>query len=593
MADFQPLLPKEYTENLAAWQRRFAEVRKPAKLEELLPGEDNANRREKLRTKGYYIERGVRYGAYISQDGYVLATAAAVPRNPGPSIDRLSEVADFQELNSGNRADRIDLYYRIYRGEPMANNAVNRAASLISTDGSFYISRARQGKRSRNTVKEELTTALNWWARNVNARGIDGPVTGARGLTQIMEQGNRQALIEGTYIGYIYDRSVTIPSLGKTFTLPMFVQSISTKFIEIPDGLPAGLELFYWKPDRKTLRDILNPKDPNVKKLIQESLPSEVINQLRADGKVLLERDRIIHIKHRGVDFDPYGESLIEPAVSPIAYKRALQALEFVSIDSLVNRVIIIKVGSDNPGSQYHNLESVNMRMKALENTLGGEVGPNMMVLWAGPDIDVVEVSAHNSLLDVKDRFDLAHEMMRLAFGTPKPILDGTDAGSQVWAGYEGYREGLRGMQNNWSTVLSALGERIARNNGYDDVDVVYTPNRSLLADQTAGANLALNARRAGAMSLRRLVKELGGDFEAERRNRLIEMGYDPDSPADQLPTDDEIFSPPFGMPGDTRIRPDGSIRRPGAPPGRPTNEERQSTEPERAPYNRNPRDGE
>lgn len=581
---------------LADWQKELRSRRQPVRLEELLPGEANSGRREALRSRGYYEEVNaaglpVKYGAYVAPDGYVLAAAATVSRTPSRSFDYVRDIRDFQDTSDLRQADKVALYYRIYENEPMVNNAINVSAALVSMDGRFMVRRARKGKRPRGVVRDELAEALNWWKDNVNSRPEESAITGARGLPMIMEQGSRQALIEGSYIGYWYPQTINVPSLGKTFILPMFVQSLSTQYIEIPTALVGtGQELFFWVPPRNVIQAYTNPSDPDVKEAIQNTIDADVLAQLRNNGRVKLDRSRVIHVKHRGVETQPFGESQIAPAMVAIKYKRALEALDFVTIDSLVNRLVIVKVGSDNPSSSYHNLETAQMRLELLRQ-MYNSVDPNMHLLWAGPDIEVVEVGAHNSILDIDGRYKMAKDNLRIALGTPQALLDGTEAGGQIWAGYEGYREKLVGMRMGWVQAFTSLAQRIAALNGYEDTEIIFVPNSGLLADQKASADLALRMRKAGLASIRRTIVMLDGDFETERRNRLIEMGYDPDGNPEGLPSDDQIFAPPLGFPGDTRTNPDGNIRDPGGEPGRRPDSMREDIAPEREPNNRHPDD--
>jgi hypothetical protein len=580
----------DYLKQLPDWQQRLREMRRPATLDELLPGAVNEAKREALKTRGWYESNGTRYGAFVNAEGLV-ATAAKVSRTPTiSSFDYLKDIKDFKEVSGSKRSDQIALLYRIYQNEGLINNGVNKSAALVSTDGNFYVRRARQGKRPKSKVRDELAAALNWWKERVNARGLEYAITGARGLQQIMEQGSRQSLIEGSYIGVWHPEKVDIPTLELSLELPMFIQTFSSQYIEIPEELVSlGLEQFFWVPPRDVINKILNPKDKVVKELIEQSIPQEFLAELKKDRRVTLPRDRVIHIKHRGVEFQSFGESMLTPILPDILYKRSLQNLEFVTIDSLVNRIVIVKVGDPNPDSHYHNIETAQARLETL-GRMFDTVDPNMHILWAGHDIEVVEVGAFDKLLDIKPRFDMALERIRLGMGHPKSLLDGTDAGGQIWAAYEGYRETLRGIVNAWSQAWTALGERIAELNGYDDVELIYVPARAILADQNAGADLTLRGLKAGVVSLHRAVNELGGDYEAERRNRVIEMGLDPDS--DELPPDNQIFAPPLGMPGDTRTDPDGNVISPDGEPGRPPNSQREDIAPERDPENRNNRDG-
>jgi hypothetical protein len=575
--------------------QRLRAAGRPMRLEELFPGADNATVREQFaagKRVSYNSGRSDRreMSAIQDADGYVVGMAM-VSRQSERSFDLVKLFKDF-EAASDKREQMIPVLYRVYQGEGMLNNAINKLAGLVSHEGRLYVKHAKRGKRKQQVVKEELSRGLDFWLTHLNARASDAPITGARGATAVMEQGTRQALIEGSFIGYGYDHQVNIPSIGKTWTLPMHVQSISSQFIEVPDwSSGSGLEQFYWKPPRSLVNKIRSTKEPEQRKVLEQAFPKDALATLAKEGKLLLDPQRVMHVKHRGVDFEPFGESFLGPVMSDIAYKRALQQLDFVTIDSLVNRIVIIKVGSDDPDSPYHALETAQMRLQVLEQVMG-EPGPNMQILWAGPDIDIVEVGAHNKVLEIDGRHEIAVERMLLSMGVPRALLDGGDASGQVWAGYEGLRETLRAMVNNWANCWTTMGERVAANNGYEDVELVYTPVRSVLADQTAGANLALNARRTGVYSLRRTIGELGGNFDAERRNRLLEKGYDPDGDPSALPTDEEIFMPPAGQPGDTRsLDPDGNVKKPGEPAGRPPNEETTNTDRERELENRNPRD--
>lgn len=576
--------------DLPEYLKKFRETGRSrlVKLEELFPGDQNRGLRASLEANGVGRRGKEKISAVTNSDGYVMAMGASVSRTSDSAYSALSQNINDFALDTTKRSDKIPVLYRIYRNEGMVNNAVNKSSALVAPMGNFYVRRAKLGKRPQTKVREELESGLQYWSMNVNKRPDDGAVTSAHGLSQIMEQGTRQALIEGSFIGYMHWGQMYIPSLGKKIKVPTFIQAMSSQYIEVV--LPGtGLEQFVWAPPRQLINSILNAKGDD-KKLVDKAYDKEFLAELKKNGKARLTASNVIHVKNRSVDFEQFGESFIEPALSDIAYKRALQNLDYVTIDSLVNRIVIVAVGSDNEKSDYHNLETAQARILGLEGMYDDAAGPNMHILWAGPDIKVIEVGAHDSILNTDGRFDIAHERIRLALGVPKSLLDGTDAGGQIWAGYEGYRETLRGIQDSWSKAWSNVGNRIAEENGFKDYELIYIPNSSTLSDKTAEANLILNAHKSGVASLRRVVAATGGDYEAERRNRLMEKGYDPDEDPKNLPTDEEIFTAPMGLPGQTTDS-EGNVSRPGSEPGRPANEERTSTKPERAPENKRPND--
>ena len=571
LAEYKNTLPPEVTEAMR-------NINRPATLKELFP--NNESLQAALKDKGFArTANGGQFGVITDKDGYVTAIAARISRTPSKSYDLVSSISDFATTTSEDRASKIDLYTQIYHKEGLVNNAVNKTAALVSANGDFHVQRARKGNRKVANVEDELIAVLNYWKKNVNARGLDAAVTGARGLPAILNQATRQALIEGSWIGYSQEKNVDIPSLSKTYMLPMFLQTMSTKYIVMPEGLVGtGLELFYWKPPRNIINQITNPRDKNVKKVFEDAFNRETTTELKKDGQLLLEKERVYHVKHRGLETEAFGESFIEPAIADLAYKRALQALDYVIVESMINRILIIKVGSDDPTSDYHNLEFSQKRLSLLERMFD-TVDPAMTILWAGPDISVIDVGVHGQLPELGTRYEYAQNRLIYSLGVPIPLLIGQAQG-QAWAGYEGYKETLRELQNTFAQMLVAIGERIAAENGFEGVELGFEFERSILADQTAAADLSLRVRKAGLSSIRKSVSDLGGDFESERRNRRIERGLEPDGFGDV--TDEELFAAPLGMPGDTRVSPDGNVTDPGGDGGRPPNTQREDLQPER-----------
>lgn len=560
----------------------MANMQGPVKLEQLFP--NNASLVSALKEHGHATTKTGRIGTITDKDGFVTAIAATVSRTPDTSYDTVSDFADYSITDSTDKDTKIQLFYKVYHREGMVNNAINRTAALVSSDGEFHVQRARQGNRKVPHVEDELTVLLNYWTKNVNARAIDSAVTGARGLPAIVNQATRQALIEGSWVGYGHEKTVDIATLNKSYILPMFLQSLTTRYLTIPPGLiGTGLERFLWKPPRTFISEITDPPNDAVKEAYEEAFSKEVIDALKKDGEVMLDKERVFHVKHRSVEFEGFGESMIEPALADISYKKTLQALDFVTVDAMINRIIIVKLGSDKPDSAYHNLEFAQKRLALLEEMFD-TVDPNMTILWAGPDIDVLDIGAHGKIPDLDGRYDIAHERMLYSLGVPKSLLVG-DGQGQTWAGYEGYKETLREVQNNFAQTFISMGERIAVNNGFDGVELSFEFDRTLLADQQANADLSIRSRKAGLASIRKTVADLGGDFESERRNRIIELGFEPDS--DDVPTDEELFMAPRGLPGDTQTDIDGNVRDPGGDPGRPPNSQRENLNRERDPEKR------
>src|ERR1041385_697880 len=157
---------------------RFANNPTPIALESLFPGDSYSSFRTSLKERGIADWKDSKVIADFDKDGKITVLAAAVPRLPPTSEDYLlSNVPDFANLSqfTNSNADfslrrqRLALFRQIVANEGMINNAVKKTTSLIAQDGNFKIRYAKQGKRPKDTVMQELNILLKYWCENVNA----------------------------------------------------------------------------------------------------------------------------------------------------------------------------------------------------------------------------------------------------------------------------------------------------------------------------------------------------------------------------------------------------------------------------------------
>lgn len=531
----------------------FAKNKGFNKLDQILPGSDFTSVRSELRETG--VSR--HYDTVISADfdprGNVVALAAAVPRKPVKSEDYLlRHVPDFESLGTVSNASfdqrrlRIGLFRQIADREGIVNNAVKKTASLISQDGAFKVRSARQGKRPQKAVTEELLKLLTFWEENVNASDMNNSITGARGLKQIIRRGSRQAMIEGDIFLRIVWQKMKIPELGgQEFSLPILLQALPADDIYVPQELGMGTEIFYWKPSASVVAALMSA-DPNVKKIMEQNISAKIRQELKKTGMVLLNPSFLVHVKYGGTDTEIFGKSMIESTMTDLAYARSLKMLDFVTIDSLVNRMLVIKIGDPNEKSDYHNLAVAQQRVGAFRRLLTSDVGPNMMIVWAGHDVDKLDIGAHDALLDTTQRHELARDATKLSLGVPDSVLIGSVEGGGRgvgWAGFIALSAVAEELSEEWAQVIAQLGKRIAQENGFEDSDVVFEFNRALLADREANAKVMIQAYDRGVISRQTLLEELGKDYFAERDRKEKE----------ELAKDAQLFMPPLqplGGPG-------------------------------------------
>lgn len=469
-------------------------------------------------------------GAAFDQKGHLISTAAAVPRNPGRSEEYLEEIEDFT-AGGADRTRLIELYDRVYRREGLANNAINKVAALVATDGDFKVRYVR-GKRgvSGNARAEEFLKILNFWKENVNKSSDTGAVKSDRGLKAFISQGTRMALKEGDHFGRQVWTNVAVPQTGKTYSLPMTLQTFAASTIEIPDGLSGvDLSLYYWVPPTEFVSLLRDPPSPEVKQMLDKLVPSDVKNAILKDGKYLLDPALVLHVKHRGTATSNFGESMLEAAMNDIAYKRALQALDMVTIENLINRLVIIKVGSDDVNSVYHSQEVTSARMAMMAQMLR-RIGPSATIIWPGPDVDIVEVGAYNKVMEMDERYKQAESRIRSALGVPSALLSGESSDSKAvgWAAVLGVAAQLKELQNQYAQIFRSIAERIALENGFEEVDVIWEFSGEPLRNREQHDGMVFNAWKGGVLSVRTVLEELGFEFTAEEVRMLEEvaLGY-------------------------------------------------------------------
>lgn len=563
--------------SLQAWltraeDARWRNQRPPSmKLEELFRGAD-ASLAEQLRSSGmaHFTTKDGKDGTLVAEfdkDGNVFSVAAAIPRNVGRADNYLRQVRDFTDTTM-DRSVRIPLYRNIYKSEGIVNNAINKIAALIATQGAFRV-RYVKGQRGKGGDKqaEELRQILQFWVENVNARALDAVLTGARGINSVISQSCRLALIEGSSVMRTIWSNVKVPSLGgKAYSLPMNIQMFHADHIEIPDDA-AGLfeEVIYWVPPGDMIQRMLNPQDVNVKKVIRKYLSSDVLNQLNKNKKYLLDPSLIVHIKHRGGP-DAYGESMIEPAMTDIAYKRALMALEITTLESLINRLLVIKIGSDVDGSPYRDPDVANSRTQSFKKLIQ-TIGTSATIVWSGPDLDVIDIGAHGKIQDLDGRMGIADGRIRASLGVAAALLtgEGGDGKAAGWAAFAGILAQLTELQDQYAQFLKSMAERISIENNYEGVDVVWEFAGDMMQDKEINSNIALKAFQLGLYSTQTTLEELGQSPEAEE----IRQQYDA-----EMKYKDKAFGPPLGA---QTTNPAAGA--PGA--GRPRNTQRPTKNPD------------
>lgn len=550
-------------------------------LDQLLEGDRFGAVRDAIRRDGYYDTGKKRLFVQTrpiegSSDREVLAIAA-IARDPGRSDEYLQSIADFQ-VQTGNRRSAVEQYWQIYKNEGLINNAVNKVAALLSGGGRFKVAGTRKGKRRKPT--EELLTVLRWWQGHVNQVALEAVVTGSRGLRQVNRAGARQALVEGSWVARTVWQDIEVPGLGK-YALPMVVQSITTGQLEpVKAVVGTSIELFEWTPPQAVVQELRKSTDKDAAKLYKKYFDNDIANQLRKNGKARLDPALLIHVKHRGTDLEPFGESIIQSAFSGIRYRRAIEAADLVSMENLINRITIVMVGSADPKSPYSKADVAAARAQLMQQFFD-DPSVNMTIVWQGDDVNIKDVGAQNQVLSLDERHRIGDSKVKSAMGVPDAILSGTLSGEGKASGVASMLSAsaqLEELQDNCANVWWTLGERVALENGFEDTEMVFEFDESIFVDKTEQLSQARNHYTAGLYSIRTTVLESGKDPEAEYEQMCFEKGLTPGEA-----TWAEAFAAPQGLQGQGDGKVPGNGRTPDDDTGKST--------PERAPERKSPRE--
>lgn len=525
------------------------------RLSELFAGEDYAHIRNAVLKDGHfhdkqsgrklYVQTVPIAGVQADEDREIVAIAA-VARDPGITQDYIDSIQDYLNKTQGSRAKTIQQYWNIYRQNGIVNNAVNKYAALLSVGGRFNVRSVRKGKQQKALDNAEYI--LDYFNRNVNAPVADGIATPSRGLKALTEQGIRIALVEGDFMAREVWNNHAVGTLG-SFSLPLTIQTLSMEFMSPLDAMGGLGEFWYWTPP-STIKSLITgdvgdlPKP--AKNILKQLFDKDLIKQVKNDGKALLDPALLLHVKHRGSDRDIYGESFIEPAKQGIRYMDSVTNTDMVSMESVINRLLIIMVGSSDPASPYSKADVAVSRTQLMQSFFE-DSGPSMTIVWQGDDVKVEQVSAMDNILDLEKQHKIAERKVVIALGIPSALLDGTtnDGSSAAWASLiaaSGMAEHLGG---SFARIWTELGIRILEENNFTDIDIEYEYDRSNLVDKEQERNQNRNDYTIGLLSIRSAVAAAGRDPDAEFFQRCQERGLDPEATTWEV-----AFMPPQGLQG-------------------------------------------
>lgn len=480
-----------------------------------------------------------------------FAYAAVIPDNITEGYDYL--VATLTDVLSDPN-NIVDICWRLYENEGVVGSAIDTLIDLAITKGTV-----------ENCKNEELLAILNFWMENLNNmydEGIldkktisakAGMVNTDFGLLSLCENMLLHYFVSGDVVLLEnWSNKVYVPSLNKACILPKNIILYDIRSIEIdPDASTIGVELLKLKVNNDLVSLIKSGgKDPRYKTIV-DSLPKEIINKIKG-GATTIDLPPILttHFKRKGMG-RPRGIPYMKRAFPDIAAKRRLQKLDETTIAGMIQRLTILSIGHKDPASPYHIPKQG--RAAFLENKLK-QIKTQKLLIWSGPDLDVIDIGPDGKILSFENRFKEADDGISLALGIPRILLDGasTGVGSKDWITVIKTVSILERLRATIKSRIDRWFRMIAIKNGMDEEFPTFRWSIMRLRDENVARTLILKAWEDNLVGREDTLNFLGFDGR-EIIERHIKEGEEKLN--EQIPPSNPSFSSPktnqIGRPDD------------------------------------------
>lgn len=412
------------------------------------------------------ISASIKNGDGSSLDMFVgtdqIHVASVIPETQKTGIEYLQDADEYQNLS--DRLSVIDLSRKAFRREGVVGTAIEAYVEIPTMSGYFI-----------NCENEELKTLLKYWCENVgnisdeNISSDDVEKYSVNMFGGIVNNSIKiltNIYVDGDCVMTDVWKNVGIPQLGGVKrNVPARFMFHDPKELEINETMAKmGYEVITASYDPNLISLLQAGGSNDAEKRFVESIPKNIkdsILQEKSSGFVL-HPQITTHLSRKTDDREPWGRPFIERAFSGIAYKHRLRALDIATIDGLVQRLWIVKIGNDDSDSPLHIPD--NARVQLAVNALKKLVANNMMV-WGGSDIKVEKLeTGDSSVLSFESRYNSADDDIFVSLGFNKSLITGNsgDAFTKIISQMEKYSDMLRGFYNK-------KFRQIAMENGYKD----------------------------------------------------------------------------------------------------------------------------
>jgi hypothetical protein len=431
----------------------------------------------------------------------------------------LTDVNDYSDPNLSDRTKIVVLARKLRSIEGICSTVADLLADFAITKGRFY------------SDNEQLMSLLNSWAELLNSSkisdvqpGIVNPVPGLRTLSRKVFD---DYITDGDAIFTVFwQTGVKLNEQdSESYFLPVTSKTLDSLSLEIDlDLAKFGIERLTYTFDDAVLDKIKKPKTEN-DKILRKAIPKEWMKFVNKNEPIVLDPQVTFHVKRNAKDYKPWGESLFKKAFSSVASKRRIQAVDEATIDGLINRFTIFKLGlPDKEKNPAYHIPS-GARVENLIEILTQPKRTNAVV-WPGPDLEIIDFGPDGKILEFDNKYKQADIDILRALRTSPLLIDGGSSGQSVrdWAAFIGTEVGLEPIRDSLAKIFTTIGRDIAIGNKMQYETLFYEFDSQLLKDEKRVRNFALQVRELGGLSAQTFVEVMGYNFERERNLRQKEQ---------------------------------------------------------------------
>lgn len=403
----------------------------------------------------------------IGEDGY-FHVAGVIPDNLRTGYEYLQQAEEYDSVERAVRKEMIALSRKAVKYEGAVNTSIEALVEIPTLGGWFIY-----------CENEELQKLLNYWAKNFGVIGDENAIE--TGEENVQRPGGIELFTlnmlwtmyrDGDAVITEQWDNVRVPEAGnKRRNLPVSYVEHDVSACEIPEAFyKMGKEIIIAEPDTRIQELLEGGGDTEIEKKIIEQIPDSIKESYKDidkyEGKVLLPPEFTTHFSRKSDNRTPWGIPYVVKAFPALAFKHRLRDLDNATIEGLIQRVWIIKVGHEDPDSPMHMPDNDRVM---LAIGMFKQLQTSNFAVWGGPDLETEEFSSsEKNILSLQDRYKSADDDIRVALGVPKILTTGEGSGSSkdfsVYIKVLSQMERYQIMLKNW---IDHKMRQIAEENGY------------------------------------------------------------------------------------------------------------------------------